>query len=138
VQGTAPAMAAPAAPTQTSYGGEPVGLIYFRDGSSELSADDRSVLEQIAGLQRTYGGVVSVVGHASMGAGTAGYTQHQMANQRISEARANAVAYQLLNYGVPPNAIRTAAVGDAHLLYSETMPNGEAGNRRVEVYLSAY
>jgi outer membrane protein OmpA-like peptidoglycan-associated protein len=60
------------------------------------------------------------------------------ANQRISEARANAVAQQLLLYGVPEGAIVASAAGDAQPLYSEVMPNGEAANRRAEVYLSAY
>src|SRR5687768_284407 len=131
-----PAMPAPAQPY---YGGEPVGLIYFREGSSDLSDDDRGVLEQIAQIQRAYGGVVNVVGHASVGgASSVNYTQHQEANQRISEARANAVAQELMKFGVPLGAIRASAAGDSQPLYSEVAPTGVAGNRRVEVYLSAY
>ena len=129
--------AAPApAPSQGGprYGGEPVGLIYFRDGSSDLSSDDRRVLEQIAEIQRAYGGVVSVIGHASVG----GSGADQQANQRISEARANAVAQELMRYGVPLDAIRAGAAGDSQPLYSEASTNGEAGNRRVEVYITAY
>jgi outer membrane protein OmpA-like peptidoglycan-associated protein len=127
------------APTQPYYGGEPVGLIYFREGSFDLSSDDRGVLEQIAQIQRAYGGVVNVVGHASVGgASSVNYTQHQEANQRISEARANAVAQELMKFGVPLGAIRASAAGDSQPLYSEVAPTGEAGNRRVEVYLSAY
>jgi len=128
--------AAPApAPNQGQrYGGEPVGLIYFRDGSSELSSDDRRVLEQIAEIQRAYGGVVSVIGHASVG----GSGADQQANQRISEARANAVAQELMRFGVPLDAIRAGAAGDSQPLYSEAATNGEAGNRRVEVYITAY
>jgi flagellar motor protein MotB len=128
--------AAPApAPSQGQrYGGEPVGLIYFRDGSSELSSDDRRVLEQIAEIQRAYGGVVSVIGHASVG----GAGADQQANQQISEARANAVAQELMRFGVPLDAIRAGAAGDSQPLYSEAATNGEAGNRRVEVYITAY
>jgi outer membrane protein OmpA-like peptidoglycan-associated protein len=132
----APVMAMPAQP---AYGGEPVGLIYFRDGSSELSNDDLTVIEQIAQIQRAYGGVVNVIGHASVGGpGGDDHSQHQQANQRISEARANAVAQELMRYGVPLGAIRASAAGDSQPLYSEVAPSGEAGNRRVEVYLSAY
>jgi outer membrane protein OmpA-like peptidoglycan-associated protein len=123
---------------QQAYGGQPVGLIYFREGSSSLSSDDRSVLKQIAEMQRSLGGVVHVVGHASMATGTTDYTRHQQANQRVSEARANAVAQQLMEYGVPRDAIQTAAAGDTQPLYSEAMPSGEAANRRAEVYLGAY
>jgi outer membrane protein OmpA-like peptidoglycan-associated protein len=139
--GAAQMAAAPAmpAPVQPYYGGEPVGLIYFREGSSDLSSDDRGVLEQIAQIQRAYGGVVNVVGHASVGgASSVNYAQHQEANQRISEARANAVAQELMKFGVPLGAIRASAAGDSQPLYSEVAPTGVAGNRRVEVYLSAY
>ena len=125
---------APAPGQGQRYGGEPVGLIYFRDGSSELSSDDRRVLEQIAEIQRAYGGVVSVIGHASVG----GASADQQANQRISEARANAVAQELMRFGVPLDAIRAGAAGDSQPLYSEAATNGEAGNRRVEVYITAY
>lgn len=119
---------------QQRYGGEPVGMIYFRDGSSELSSDDRRVIEQIAEIQRAYGGIVSVIGHASVG----GTSADQQANQRISEARATAVAEELMRYGVPLEAIRAGAAGDSQPLYSEAAANGEAGNRRVEVYLTSY
>jgi outer membrane protein OmpA-like peptidoglycan-associated protein len=128
-----------AMPVQPAYGGEPVGLIYFRDGSSELSNDDLTVIEQIAQIQRAYGGVVNVIGHASVGGATGeDHSQQQQANQRISVARANAVAQELMRYGVPLGAIRASAAGDSQPLYSEVAPSGEAGNRRVEVYLSAY
>ncbi|HEV8388451.1 MAG TPA: OmpA family protein [Dongiaceae bacterium] len=142
---------APLAPTQTAMvapafggygqpyvGGQPVGLIYFREGSAKLSPDDRDVLKQIAEMQRANGGVVHVVGHASMRTSGMDYNRHQQANQRISEARANAVAHQLMRYGVPEGAIQTAAAGDSQPLYSEAMPSGEAANRRAEVYLGAY
>lgn len=120
------------------YGGQPVGMIYFRDGSSRLSSDDRKVLKQIAEMQQAYGGVVRIVGHASMRTHSMDYARHQQANQRISEARAKAVARQLMRYGVPEGAIVASAAGDAQPLYAEVMPNGEAANRRAEVYLSAY
>ena len=138
-----PGQSAMVAPTyasygQTYYGGQPVGLIYFRDASAKLSSDDRKVLKQIADLQRANGGMVRVVGHASMHTGTMDIARHQQANQRISEARANAVARQLMKYGVPREAIQAAAAGDTQPLYSEVMPSGEAANRRAEVYLGAY
>lgn len=121
-----------------AYGGQPVGMIYFRDGSARLSSDDRKVLRQIADMHKTYGGVVRVVGHASMRTGSMDYVSHQNANQRISEARAKAVAQQLQRYGVPQAAIQVSAVSDSQPIYSEVMPSGEAANRRAEVYLTAY
>lgn len=124
---------------QTSYGGgQQVGLIYFREGSSKLSSDDREVLRQIAEIHRSSGGVVNVVGHASMSTTSTDYARHQAANQRVSEARAQAVASQLMRYGVPESAIQWSGVGSNQPLYAEVTPNGEAANRRAEVYLSAY
>ena len=119
-------------------GGQPVGMIYFRDGSAKLSSDDRKVLKQIAELHKSYGGVVRVVGHASMRTGSMDLASHQKTNQRISEARAKAVSRQLQRYGVPEMAIQVSAAGDSQPIYAEMMPNGEAANRRAEVYLSAY
>jgi outer membrane protein OmpA-like peptidoglycan-associated protein len=123
---------------QPAYGGQPVGLVYFRDGSARLSSDDRKVLKQIAEMHRMYGGVIRVIGHASMRTGSMDLARHQQANQRISEARAKAVARQLTRYGVPEAAIQTVAAGDTQPVYAEVMPTGEAANRRAEVYLSAY
>jgi outer membrane protein OmpA-like peptidoglycan-associated protein len=119
-------------------GGQPVGLVYFRDGSARLSSDDRKVLKQIAEMHRYYGGVIRVVGHASMRTGSMDLQRHQQANQKISEARAEAVARQLAKYGVPREFIQTIAAGDTQPVYAEMMPTGEAANRRAEVYLSAY
>ncbi|MEZ5833404.1 MAG: OmpA family protein [Dongiaceae bacterium] len=133
-----PAATAPAGYGRPNYGSEPVGLIFFDEGSSNLSSDDRRVLEQIAQVQHTYGGVIHVVGHASMGVASADYARQQEANQRISEARAQSVARQLVENGVPQEAIQVTAVGDSQPLYSEASPSGEAGNRRVEVYIGAY
>lgn len=140
--GAAGAPAAPAATPgvggygQPQYTGQPVGLIYFRDGSASLSDDDRGVLKEIAGLQRAYGGVVNVIGHSSTGAAEG--TDQPQANQRISEERAIAVAQELMTYGVAQSSIRAAGVGASQPLYAEGTPGGAAANRRVEVYLSAY
>lgn len=123
---------------QPYYGGQSVGVIYFRDGSAKLSSDDRKVLKQIAELHKVQGGMIRVVGHASMRTGSTDLVSHQQANQRISEARAKAVARHLTRLGVPSAAIQVVAMGDSQPIYSEVMPNGEAANRRAEVYLSAY
>jgi outer membrane protein OmpA-like peptidoglycan-associated protein len=124
----APPAAAPGAPVDA----RPVGMIYFRDGSSSLSSDDLDVVRQIAEMQRAYGGVLSVVGHASTGT-----TSPDEANQQISEARANAVAQELMKYGVPQSAIRTSGAGTSQPLNVDATPSSAAANRRAEVYLTA-
>lgn len=120
------------APSATEPSGQPIGMIYFRDGSAVLSADDQEVLKQIADLQLSQGGMVDVIGHESTGVSTADFSMQQ-ANQSVSEARANAVALQLVQYGVPQNVIRVSAIGE-----TEATPTGDAANRRAEVYISAH
>ncbi len=132
--------AAAPAPVQTALAsprGQPAGVIYFHNGSASLSAKDRAVLRQIARLQRQNGAVVQVVGHASMWTRSNTDLQRQAAvNQNLSVVRASAVARTLRQFGVSAGRIQTAAVGAQQPVYVESMPNGEAGNRRVEIYFN--
>jgi outer membrane protein OmpA-like peptidoglycan-associated protein len=48
--------------------------------------------------------------------------------------RAGAVARTLRQFGVSSGRIQTAAAGAQQPVFTESMPNGEAGNRRVEIY----
>ena len=54
---------------------------------------------------------------------------------RVSMARANAVAEALIGLGVDRDILTVQAVGDSEPAYTENTPEGEAGNRRAEVYL---
>ena len=45
------------------------------------------------------------------------------------------MAQQLARAGVNPQNILVEAVGDNQPIYYEFMPNGEAENRRVEIFL---
>ena len=47
-----------------------------------------------------------------------------------SQARANAVAQELIREGVPAAKVLVDAVGDSQPVYYESMPQGEDGNRR--------
>ncbi|HVJ40059.1 MAG TPA: OmpA family protein [Dongiaceae bacterium] len=121
----------------TTPGGRPVGLVYFGIGSTGLGGADRQVLRQIADLQRAYGGVIRIVGHASSRTENMTMDQHRKTNTDIAAARAKAVAEQLVRYGVRPLFVQIAGVSDSQPLYPEIMPAGEAANRRAEVYLSS-
>ena len=115
--------------------GSPVALIYFQDGSASLSEDDRSVIREVAELQRASGGVIQIVGHASMAAGSTDPAVNDEANYDISLARANAVANALLREGIDSANVQVAAAGSTEPEYYEFTPTGEAGNRRAEIYL---
>jgi outer membrane protein OmpA-like peptidoglycan-associated protein len=60
---------------------------------------------------------------------------HELANFRISDERARAVAEELVRLGVDPTAIIVEAVSDQQPAFVEAMPAGEAGNRRAEILL---
>ena len=130
-------------PTTAPYGGnqvagvgQAVGYVYFGNGSANLSAADRQVLQQVVQLQRIQGGVLRIVGHASARTGNIEALEQEQINREVSLQRATAVARALVNMGVQPMLVQVAAAGDNQTLYAESTPAGEAGNRRAEVYLS--
>lgn len=150
----APAVAAPAAPAAApqaaapqvaavpTYTPQPVqrqsvraAVIYFAHGSARIDAQDRQVLQDIATLQRQRNAQVRVVGHASARTGNQAPQEHQIANFNVSLKRANAVAAALVSLGVAQNMVTTEARADAQPIFHEFMPNGEAGNRRAEIFL---
>ncbi len=115
-------------------GNRPV-IVFFGAGSAKISAKGRRALREAARVHRERGGTVRVVGHASSRTREMPVTRHKLVNFRVSIERARSVAEQLMRLGVPPNAVQIAAKSDSDPIYSEWMPSGEAGNRRVEVYL---
>ena len=125
-------------PPQGSVGGgrvQLVGIIFFAHGSAAVDGRDRAVLNEVAKLHQTYGGIIRVIGHSSARTGTLPQDEHEVANLTMSLERASAVAEVLLAAGVPATALVTESRSDAEPVYHEFMPTGEAGNRRAEVFL---
>jgi flagellar motor protein MotB len=115
--------------------GSPIAVIFFEDASSSVSNRAMGVLKDVALIQQQQGGQIRLIGHASERTAAVSYGQHEAINQRLSIARANAVARALIGFGAPQGTISVSAVGAQQPVYYEFMPTGEAGNRRVEVYL---
>ena len=116
--------------------GQLVGLIYFGHGSSGLDDNDRHVLRQIVALQQQAGGrPIRIVGHASSRTRVVDPVKHQKANMAISQRRAESVARALKQFGVRQDLVRVVAQSDSQPVYHEFMPTGEAGNRRVEIFI---
>ncbi|HEY8017392.1 MAG TPA: OmpA family protein [Dongiaceae bacterium] len=113
----------------------PIAVIFFRAGSSGLSNRDYSVLHDVVLLQQQQGGNLRVVGHASERTETTDYATHQAINENLSLKRASAVGGALLQMGAPGSAVAISAVGGQGPIFYEFMPTGEAGNRRVEIFL---
>lgn len=112
-----------------------IAQIQFGHGSTKLGGSDYKVLEQVAATWQQTSGFIRVIGHASMRTANMSLEQHMAVNRRVSEGRASAVVSRLLSLGVNPNAIFVGADGSADPRYYEGVPAGEAGNRRVEIYL---
>ncbi|MDP6563233.1 MAG: OmpA family protein [Alphaproteobacteria bacterium] len=132
----APLLATPQRPTGVipRLPGAPV-LIRFSHGSSRLGAKAVRRLAALADEARQGGKTIHVVGHASQRTGDMPYAKHKLVNFNVSLDRANRVAGELRRRGVAAERISVVARGDEEPLYFEFMPDGEAKNRRVEVFL---
>ena len=113
---------------------EQVATIHFGHSSSRLDERDKQVIAQVASAQRKNDAEVVVVGHASSRTQQLDKVEHELANFRVSLARANRVAEQLIAMGVAPEKVKVEAFSSTNPLYSEAMPTGEAGNRRADIF----
>jgi outer membrane protein OmpA-like peptidoglycan-associated protein len=115
----------------------PTEIIYFAGDTTNLS---RSAMNQVhsavAAFQASGGaGTVKVVGHASSRTANMPVERHLEVIFQKSQARANAVAQALIRAGIPADKVQIEAVGDSQPIYYESMPKGEDGNRRAEIYV---
>ena len=113
-----------------------VATIVFPNGSARLTARDRQILAQVVALQKEQGGTLHVVGHSSSRTRNLSPEKHRLVNYKVSALRAKTVANELIRRGANRRTVATAALADSQPLYQEIMPNGEAGNRRAEIFLT--
>ena len=115
----------------------PTATVYFAGDGTSLPASARSQLRAaVAAFQAGGGnGTIKVVGHASSRTPNMSVERHLEVIFQKSQARANAVAQALIRAGVPANKVIVEAVGDSQPIYYESMPRGEAGNRRAEIFV---
>ena len=112
------------------------GLIFFDNGSSKLKPKGRDVLRAVAALQREHGGVLRLVGHASSTISpNLDAAEGSAINRRVAQRRAESTAAELRRLGLAGDQIQIGADGAQAPAYDEATPLGEAGNRRVEIYL---
>jgi outer membrane protein OmpA-like peptidoglycan-associated protein len=111
------------------------GLVFFDNGSTELKPKARDVLRAVAALQHERGGVLRLIGNASSATTAANSAEAAEINRRISQRRAEAAAAELRRLGLAEDQIQLSSRGSETPAYDEASPVGEAGNRRVEIYL---
>jgi outer membrane protein OmpA-like peptidoglycan-associated protein len=115
----------------------PTAIVYFPGDTTALPAAARAqVRNAVAAFQAVGGtGSVKVVGHASSRTANMPVERHLEVIFQKSQARATAVAQALIRAGVPADKVQIEAVGDSQPIYYESMPKGEAGNRRAEIFV---
>jgi outer membrane protein OmpA-like peptidoglycan-associated protein len=115
----------------------PTAIVYFSGDGTSLPASARAqVRDAVAAFQAGGGaGSIKVVGHASSRTANMPVERHLEVIFQKSQARANAVAQALIRAGVPASKVQIEAVGDSQPVYYESMPKGEDGNRRAEIFV---
>jgi outer membrane protein OmpA-like peptidoglycan-associated protein len=112
-------------------------VVFFRGDSVNLNAEARAQVRAAAEQFKAGGGqgFVRVVGHSSSRTANMSVERHLEVIFRKSQDRASAVAQELIHDGVPASKVLVEAVGDSQPVYYESMPKGEDGNRRTEIFL---
>ena len=110
-----------------------VGTVNFAHGSSALSADDMDMVRSIASAAQETDAFIRVIGHASARTAEMELSSHELVNFQESMARAERVGEALVQAGVPRERVLVEAMSASQPLFYESMPSGEAGNRRAEI-----
>jgi len=115
----------------------PTEVIYFPGDSTALPKAAQAKVKEAAATFRARGGAgsIKVIGHASSRTGNMTVERHMEVIFQKSQARANAVAQALIKAGIPADRVQIEAVGDSQPIYYESMPKGEEGNRRAEIFV---
>jgi outer membrane protein OmpA-like peptidoglycan-associated protein len=114
----------------------PAAVVMFPGDGTKLSAAGREQIRAaVAEFQNRGGtGFIKVVGHSSSRTSNMPVEKHLIAIFEKSQQRANAVAAEIIREGVPASRVLVEAVGDSQPVYYESMPQGEEGNRRAEIF----
>jgi outer membrane protein OmpA-like peptidoglycan-associated protein len=123
----------------TDQSGAPAAVVFFPGDGTTLSAAARAKVHEVVGAYQSAGGqsFIRVVGHSSSRTADMPVEQHLQLIFQRSQDRANAVARELIREGVPAAKVLVEAVGDSQPVYYESMPKGEQGNRRAEIFLQS-
>ncbi len=117
-------------------GQTPTGVVFFPASGSGINAAGEAQIRAAAEAYEARGkGYVRVIGHSASRTGNMPLNQHIAYVFKESQKNATAVAQALIKAGVPANAVIVEAVGDTQPVYYESMPQGEDGNRRTEIFI---
>lgn len=107
---------------------EPVAInnLLFETGSDVIMESSLPELKRIATFVQTYGYKVRLAGHTD----NVGQPE---ANKALSQARAESVRNQLIQYGCQPEKITAIGYGDTKPVDTNDTEEGRQKNRRVEI-----
>lgn len=105
-----------------------INNLLFETGSDVIMSSSLPELKRIAMFIATYGYKVRLAGHTD----NVGQPE---ANKTLSQARAEAVKRQLVEYGCAAESIKAFGYGDLKPVASNETEEGRAQNRRVEITL---
>ena len=120
-------------------GASPSGVVYFPHDTTILGGAARNQIEAAAHAFAAHGstGYVRVVGHSSSRSANLSLAARQQLDFDRSQARATAVARELIRDGVPADRVLVEAVGNAEPSFNTLMSQGEDANRRAEIFLQS-
>ncbi len=127
-------------PAGAANGGvPPTAVVYFPGDGTTLSLAARTQIKNAVAQYKATGGAgaIRVVGHASSRTPNMPVEKHLEVIFDKSQQRANAVAQELIHEGIPAEKVLVEAVGDSQPVYYESMPQGEEGNRRAEIFVQS-
>jgi OOP family OmpA-OmpF porin len=104
--------------------------LHFDLSRSTLKPESDALISSVAdALGQCQGAVIEVQGHTDL-------TGNHAANQRLSEARANAVIAALVAKGVPKDRLTAAGFGETQPKIAGITEDANAANRRIEFDLN--
>jgi outer membrane protein OmpA-like peptidoglycan-associated protein len=114
-------------------------VVFFPGDIVALNADAKAQVRAVVEQYRASGsqGYIRVVGHSSSRTPNMSVAQHMRIVFGKSQQRADAVAQAFIREGIPAAKVLVEAVGDSQPVYYESMPKGEDGNRRAEIFLQS-
>lgn len=100
--------------------------VLFESGSASLKEISRYELENVASLLQKYDGNIELGGY------TDSQGEDEM-NQRLSEARSEAVKNELIRLGVDSGRLTSRGYGESNPVDTNDTPEGRQNNRRTEL-----
>jgi outer membrane protein OmpA-like peptidoglycan-associated protein len=113
-----------------------VAVIQFPRAGAALDENAREILSQVAAYAQQARADVMLFGYGSQAVELAAGGSARESSRILAKARLRAVGVVLAESGVPVDRIKLIARGNLDPAYMESGPGGEAGNRRVEIWLT--